>query len=415
MAPRPSSNDTGIAELQALGAQVQQAIADYAVGKTQDTNDIARRCHLLAHRAEAPEVFAERLRYQPLSICALMIAIEGGMLQALASSPEANISAEQLAQITRRHKLDIVRTLRLLSALGACDEVGLQTYRANDKTTVLASKGQIGGFRVSSVPISAITTKVEEFFRKHASGEWEEEANVPSLHTYTYGQSMYDYLRDHRERRADFDAYMEARKQEKRRRWHHCYPVLSQLGVRSDVPADSSQMAVVDVGGNQGHDLATFQESNPDFRGRLILQDLPETVEPLLVDQEKQRVFEVMPYDFFTPQPVVGATLYLLLAVLHNWEDKECRAILKNLADAMAPGSSRLLISGLLLPDVGAERRAAELDMQMWMLQQSRQRTETEIRELVRSVGLDVAKVWENGDRESIVEVRKVESALDAV
>jgi hypothetical protein len=41
-----------------------------------------------------------------------------------------------------------VRVLRLLTAIGVCDEVGFQRYRANDKTPVVASKGQIGGLRV---------------------------------------------------------------------------------------------------------------------------------------------------------------------------------------------------------------------------------------------------------------------------
>jgi hypothetical protein len=227
---------------------------------------------------------------------------------------------------------------------------------------------------------------------------------------------MYDLLRESPGRRADFDAFMQARKLERNRSWHAVYPVMSELsaaGVNGDhTPLDTSTVTIVDVGGNRGHDLEGFLNSNPDFQGRLILQDLPETIKPLVADGQK-RVFEAMPHDFFTPQPVKAAKLYLLLACLHNWEDGSCRNILKHLADAMERGYSRLLISALLLPDIGADRRAAELDIQMWVLQQSRHRTRSEVEGLVSSVGLEIVKVWEQGDYEAVVEVRLPEKAAN--
>lgn len=231
--------------------------------------------------------------------------------------------------------------------------------------------------------------------------------HAPSAYAYTYGKPMYDTLRENPARRADFDAYMEARKQEKNRSWHTVYPAASEL------PADTSAVTIVDVGGNRGHDLESFLRSHPDFKGSLVLQDLPETIHPL-VAEGKPHVFTPMPYDFFTPQPVRSARLYLLLACLHNWGDEACRQILRNLADAMEPGYSRLLISAMLLPDVGANRRAAELDMQMWVLQRSRQRTRSEVEKLVADVGLVVFKVWDNGERESIVEVRLPEGGANS-
>jgi hypothetical protein len=226
---------------------------------------------------------------------------------------------------------------------------------------------------------------------------------------------MYDILRENPDRKADFDAYMVARKQEKNRTWHTVYPVMSELSATATADPklpDMSTTTIVDVGGNRGHDLESFLNSNPDFQGRLILQDLPETIGPLVADGTK-RIFEAMPYDFFTEQPIKGAKIYLLLACLHNWGDEACRNILRNLAQAMRKGYSRLLISSMLLPDVGAEVRAAELDMQMWMLQQSKQRTRSEVEELVVSVGLEIVKVWENGERESIVEVRVSEKGTN--
>lgn len=252
--------------------------------------------------------------------------------------------------------------------------------------------------RNSSVPVSAIATKIEEYFSKCANGTLSG-SGLESAFSYTYGKPMYDVLRENRDRKEDFDSYMEARKKEEKRRWHNVFPVMSELSATPDTSATT----IVDVGGNRGHDLESFAESNPEFKGHLILQDLPETVEPL---KGEEHVFKAMPYDFFTSQPVKGAKFYLLLACLHNWDDDSGLAILKNLADAMQKGYSRLLISGLLLPEIRAPRRAAELDIQMWVLQASRQRTESELEHLVDAAGLEIFKVWDSGDRESIIEVR---------
>ncbi|EEA23505.1 hypothetical protein PMAA_100920 [Talaromyces marneffei ATCC 18224] len=172
-----------------------------------------------------------------------MIAVEGGILQALSSRGDET-TADQLAELTDRPKLHIARVLRLLTAIGVCDEVGFQKYRANDKTPVVASKGQIGGFRVwygkpfpaCSIPASAITTNIAGYFSKYPNETTAEGAPI-SAYKYTYGKDMYDVLRGNKDRKADFDAYMEARKKDKQRRWHHVYPVMSELSSTSDVSA----------------------------------------------------------------------------------------------------------------------------------------------------------------------------------
>lgn len=65
--------------------------------------------------------------------------------------------------------------------------------------------------------------------------------------------------------------------------------------------------------------------------------------------------------------------------MLHNWEDTECGIILRNLAEPMKPGYSRLPLSGMLVSEVDAGRLTVELDVQMWLLRHSRQRTKREI------------------------------------
>lgn len=56
-------------------------------------------------------------------------------------------------------------------------------------------------------------------------------------------------------------------------------------------------------------------------------------------------------HNFFTLQPVVGANVYLLRMILHDWADEESIQILRNLLPALvANPASRLLIMDTVLP-----------------------------------------------------------------
>ena len=54
-------------------------------------------------------------------------------------------------------------------------------------------------------------------------------------------------------------------------------------------------------------------------------------------------------HDFFTPQPVRNASLFLLRVVLHDWPDAFARRILLHLREA-ATSSTKLLIADFVLP-----------------------------------------------------------------
>jgi hypothetical protein len=79
----------------------------------------------------------------------------------------------------------------------------------------------------------------------------------------------------------------------------------------------------------------------------------------------------------------------------------------------MKPGYSKLLIFEYILPDVGAALFPSLLDINMLALLNGMERTETQWKELLASVGLEVAKFWyNNGDRhqEGLIEARLVGS-----
>ena len=71
---------------------------------------------------------------------------------------------------------------------------------------------------------------------------------------------------------------------------------------------------------------------------------LPAEVAPCITFQE---------HNFFKAQHERGAEIYLLRTVLHDWQDDDAVAILRNLAGAMSSGS-RLVIMDVVLPRPGS-------------------------------------------------------------
>lgn len=57
-----------------------------------------------------------------------------------------------------------------------------------------------------------------------------------------------------------------------------------------------------------------------------------------------------MPHDFLTEQPVKNADVYLFRWIFHNWPDKYCVLILRNLIPALKKGAM-VVINDNCLPE----------------------------------------------------------------
>ena len=177
--------------------------------------------------------------------------------------------------------------------------------------------------------------------------------------TFAYGKTVWDTIKTNPAVKKAFDDNLAGRNRLLTVRWHEKFSAVSKINLRAKRSDD--EILVVDVGGNQGNDLSSFREAQP---GRLILQDLPETLER--IDHPPDGI-DVMLHDFFTPQPIRGASVYCLHSVLHDWSDDQARQILSRLAEAMDV-SSRLLIDEIVLKSVGESVSSAEMDMLMLLL-----------------------------------------------
>jgi hypothetical protein len=172
------------------------------------------------------------------------------------------------------------------------------------------------------------------------------------------------------------------------------------FNVKRDIPGIlerydfSGAKLVVDVGAANGELLAAILASYPDLRA--IAFDLPR------VSGRSGTVFEarglvqrceVMTGDFFESVPA-GGDLYLLKAVLHNWDDERAIRILERCHAAMSPGSRLLIIEN---PGPEAETssdpRTVMKDLWMMVLFGSGDRTISGYRKLARSAGFTEVEI----------------------
>jgi SAM-dependent methyltransferase len=119
-----------------------------------------------------------------------------------------------------------------------------------------------------------------------------------------------------------------------------CAAALPLAGVRS----------VLDVGGGTGTFLSNILAAHPRLHGAVC--DLPEASAGALVTFAEAGVVDRARFeacDFFAAIPT-GYDLHVLTAIIHDWSDEECVRILRNCADALAPGGAICVAETALQP-----------------------------------------------------------------
>ncbi|KAK4867735.1 hypothetical protein LT330_001245 [Penicillium expansum] len=184
--------------------------------------------------------------------------------------------------------------------------------------------------------------------------------------------------------------------------WHEFYPVTERLTTGFD--ASISDVLLVDVGGGNGHDVATFAAQNSPCSGRIVLQDR-EPVIAGVVANGMERAFEAQAHDFFTPQPIKDARAYSLHSILHDWSDEDGVKILENLVPALKKGYSRVLFNEIVISEAKPTLAATNMDMMMLAHFAVRERTEADWRDILAQVGLKVVNIYTYpGVAESLIE-----------
>jgi SAM-dependent methyltransferase len=138
---------------------------------------------------------------------------------------------------------------------------------------------------------------------------------------------------------------------------------------------------VADIGGASGELLAKLLAKEPQRQG--IVFDLPNIVaeaEATLKAAELSDRATVVAGDFFEAVP--AADVYVMSAVLHDWDDASAVRILRNVAEAARPGARLVLLEGVM-PDGDEPHPMKMMDLTMMAMVGGRERTEDEWRRLL--------------------------------
>ncbi|EKM60303.1 uncharacterized protein PHACADRAFT_203537 [Phanerochaete carnosa HHB-10118-sp] len=180
---------------------------------------------------------------------------------------------------------------------------------------------------------------------------------------------------------------------------------------------------IVDVGGGVGAQSLALAQNCPHLR--FVVQDREQVTKDAagfwndkLPDALPSGRVELQAHDFFTPQPVKNASVFLLRSIIHDWPDKYCLQILRHLRAAATPDTRLVIVDSLvsyacedsdlkhipgierpvppkpLLPNMGyAALTSYQLDIQMLSVLNGKERTIAQMKELMDQTGWKLVQV----------------------
>ena len=195
-----------------------------------------------------------------------------------------------------------------------------------------------------------------------------------------FGRSLFEYLEGHPDDAALFTAGMAAR-------------TAGPVGAIVAAYNWPTFGTIVDVGGADGALLAGILAAAPLTRG--IVFDQPRVrvaAERRITDERLQGRCAFASGDFFAEVPA-GADAYILKYVLHDWNDDEVVAILRNVRRAASTPARLIVIEPLLPEDEESAPEAVMMDIAMLVITGGRERTAAEFADLYERAGFRLHRV----------------------
>ncbi|KIK51637.1 hypothetical protein GYMLUDRAFT_78142 [Collybiopsis luxurians FD-317 M1] len=365
-----------------------------------------------------------------LSWC-VRAAIDGSLVEIVREAGPQGIHVNDIAAMNNTDPQKIARILRLLTNNHIFREVSPDVFASNRLSSVLdtgkpakevvsqslaerhAGTPSIAAFAamMSDEGMKCGAIMPEHFLDPQSSFSGEPNG-TPFNRAYKTDLSLFDWYK-----KEENEAYL--------RRFG-----LAMFGSRKLEPANSilsgfqwqdlpKGSTVVDVGGGVGSLSLIIAEAVPNLN--FVIQDSQLTIShaeefwkekmPSALDSGRVKL---QVHDFFTPQPVKGASVFLLRSILHDWSDPYVKKILNSLKESATPETKLVVVDAIvpyscpaavtegipgaaldpvpspLLPSLGkANSYAYQADMSMWAYFNGQNRT------LGHSVSLSEECGWE--------------------
>ncbi|KAI1305018.1 S-adenosyl-L-methionine-dependent methyltransferase [Xylaria venustula] len=270
--------------------------------------------------------------------------------------------------------------------------------------------------------VSPAINAIPQFLRENKSATMADPKNIPWHHAHDTTDPIFKWINDRPEVLKSFTGWMAGQRD-------GLPTFFNAVDFEEEFAkgADESTPVFVDVGGSMGHQCVALRQRYPNLVGRVVLQDLPETIERVKTNPLPGfEGIEVFVHDFFKPQPLrgefvsfscyssppahdaesgisnqwyqililmSGARVYYLRNVLHDWPDEKCISILQNLKPALT-AESQILVDEMILPEKGTPWRAAQQDFIMGACVAAQERSHSEWLALFDRAGLRVERLW---------------------
>jgi hypothetical protein len=149
----------------------------------------------------------------------------------------------------------------------------------------------------------------------------------------------------------------------------------------------SARESIADIGGGLGHLLQAVLDTAPEASG--VLFDLPPVIEHAAAAASDR--LSLRAGDFFA-DPLPAADTYLIMDVIHDWDDEQAVALLSAVRKA-APPQARVLVIETVLADVPGPDWSKIMDVIMLSFTGGRQRSRGEHEQLLDRAGFRLERV----------------------
>ncbi len=291
----------------------------------------------------------------------------------------------ELATETGCHERALYRCLRFLASHGIFAEQDQRSFALTPLAEELRTDSDYS-YRAAarmSGDLSSGATEFDHCLKTEGSG-----------FTKAFGKPLFEFLADHPERAAIFDAAMTA--------IHG-----SESPAMLDAYDFSGIGKLADVGGGNGSLLTAILQRHPEMNGMLFdLGHVSGRANANLQAAGLSDRCEVQEGNFFESFPE-GADAYLMRHIIHDWTDEQCIQILRN-CRAVMPAHGRVLVVESVVPPGNDPSPAKDWDIIMLVYPGGMERTEEEYRELFAAAGFELAGVTPTASPVSVIEGRPV-------
>ncbi|MGE0609405.1 MAG: methyltransferase [Pirellulales bacterium] len=300
---------------------------------------------------------------------AIYVAAKLSLADFLKDGPRA---PDDLAAATGTHPLSLRRLLRALASVGIFAETGDGRFSLTPLAQPLRS--DLPGSQRALAVMNG-----EEHYRAYGELLHSVQTGEPGFDK-VYGLPVFDYLGQHPEQGAVFDAAMTG--------VHG-----AEAAAMVEAYDFSWAATVMDIGGGNGSTLAAVLQRWPKIQGTLF--DLPAVVaraKPALAAAGVADRCQTVGGSFFESVPG-EKDIYMLRHIIHDWDDEKSQLILRNCRAAIGGRPAKLLVIENVIPAGNAPGFGKLLDLTMLVIPGGLERTEPEYRELFAACGFRLTEI----------------------